>query len=164
MFSKLNNCLTGISVSFFGLMLFYYIIPLTVVSPSNVRLAALDPAFWPNIISWLITFIGVLMMITSFLEKKNEVSDTAECQFSYKKELYLLSVVLFFIGYSILLPELGMVWGSSLAYIILSLFVFKTKHRMSAVVVGILLPVLLYAFFNHVAGVSIPQSEMLRLP
>jgi len=164
MFSKINNCLIGISVSFFGLLLFYYAIPLAVVSPSNVRLAALDPAFWPNIISWLITFIGVLMMITSFLEKKNEAPDATECQFSYKKELYLLCVVLFFVGYAVLLPELGMVWGSSLAYVVLSLFVFKTKHRVSAVVVGILLPVLLYAFFNHIAGVSIPQSEILRLP
>lgn len=154
----------GAGVVFLSLMLIYYIVPVAVVSPSNVRMIVLDPAFWPNVISWMMLLIGMFMMAASLLKKQKAESSENKNLFSYKKELPLLLLVLFFSGYYILLPDLGMVWGSSLAYILLSVFICKTRHRLSAVLVGILLPIVLYAFFYYVAGVSIPQSEMVRLP
>ncbi|MDP5292980.1 tripartite tricarboxylate transporter TctB family protein [Oceanimonas sp. CHS3-5] len=154
----------GVGVLSLSLLLIYYVVPVAVISPTNVRLLVLDPAFWPNVISWMMLLIGVVMMATSLSKSKEAESSRNHGLVSYKKELPILLLILFFVGYYLLLPDLGMVWGSSISYIFLSVFIYKTKHRLSAVIVGILLPIILYAFFYHVAGVSIPQSEMVRLP
>ncbi|OXY81678.1 tripartite tricarboxylate transporter TctB family protein [Oceanimonas doudoroffii] len=154
----------GAGVLLLSLMLIYYIVPASVVSPANVRLLVLDPAFWPNVISWMMLLIGLAMMASSLSKKQKAESSGNNGLLACKKEWYLLLLVLFFTGYYLLLPDLGMVWGSSIAYILLSVVICKTQYRISAVLVGILLPITLYAFFYHVAGISIPQSEMMRLP
>ncbi|MCY4292849.1 MAG: hypothetical protein OXC72_14005, partial [Roseovarius sp.] len=43
-------------------------------------------------------------------------------------------------------------------------FLVKTRHPKTAVVCGVVIPVVLYAFFAHVAGVAVPQGNFVRLP
>ena len=58
---------------------------------------------------------------------------------------------------------LGMVWASVLAFIALA-FLIKTRHPVVALIAAVLVPLALYAFFAHVAGVAIPQGDFVRMP
>ena len=61
------------------------------------------------------------------------------------------------------MPWLGMVWTSMLAFVALA-FLVKTRHPATAFICAIVVPLVLYAFFAHVASVAIPQGELVRLP
>ncbi len=61
------------------------------------------------------------------------------------------------------LPRLGMVWTSMIVFMAAALL-FKTRHPIVAVICAVIIPLLLYAFFAHVAGISIPQGNFVRLP
>ena len=43
-------------------------------------------------------------------------------------------------------------------------FLVRTKHMTIAIVSAVAVPLLLYVFFAHVAGVAIPQGNFVRLP
>lgn len=112
----------------------------------------------------MMLFLGMVMLLKSLLTPRLLRSSAIDKKADKKTLLRVLVLILFFVIFYLLLPELGMIWGSSLAYILLSVFICKTQYRATAVVVGLVLPVALYAFFYHVAGVDIPQNEFMRLP
>ncbi|QCY09562.1 tripartite tricarboxylate transporter TctB family protein [Pseudomonas sp. MPC6] len=147
-----------------GLLFILFLIPVAVVSPQSIAIAVLDPAFWPKVVSWVLLILGICMMLNIMLNRRSEPHansfETTSCETAFRMSVF----VVFLSGYYLLLPYLGMVWGSSIAYIILSIAFCKTGYRFTAVAVGILLPAALYAFFYHVAGIDIPQSEFARLP
>ncbi|MGA1028969.1 MAG: hypothetical protein ACO3TB_08375, partial [Burkholderiaceae bacterium] len=65
--------------------------------------------------------------------------------------------------YAKYLDYLGMVLASILMLLV-SFYLLGEKRIGLVLSVSILLPLVLYAFFLHVAGVSIPQGELIRLP
>lgn len=158
-----RDWLVGLLVFVFSLSLLLYFIPQYVDSPRTVRDVVLSPVFWPTVIAWIMLIIGVGMLIVQYLERGNKV---AEDEHEKQKEscTRLLMFSAFLAGYYLLLPVLGMIWTSSLAFIVFSIFISGTEYRKTAVSVGILLPLALYVFFYHVAGVNIPQSDFMRLP
>lgn len=158
-----RDWLVGLLVFVFSLSLLLYFIPQYVDSPRTVRDVVLSPVFWPTVIAWIMLVIGVGMLIVQYLERGNKV---AEDEHEKQKEscTRLLMFSAFLAGYYLLLPVLGMIWTSSLAFIVFSIFISGTEYRKTAVSVGILLPLALYVFFYHVAGVNIPQSDFMRLP
>ena len=62
-----------------------------------------------------------------------------------------------------LISAIGMVWASMLAFACLA-FLMKTRHPKAALAAAVATPLLLYAFFAHVAGVAVPQGDFIRLP
>ncbi|MGA0808991.1 MAG: hypothetical protein ACO3PI_08080, partial [Burkholderiaceae bacterium] len=65
--------------------------------------------------------------------------------------------------YAKYLDYLGMVLASILMLLV-SFYLLGEKRIGLVLSVSILLPLVLYTFFLHVAGVSIPQGELIRLP
>lgn len=61
------------------------------------------------------------------------------------------------------LPRLGMVWTAMLVFAATA-FMFKTRHPFIALICAVIIPLLLYLFFAHVAGIAIPQGNFVRLP
>jgi len=61
------------------------------------------------------------------------------------------------------LPRLGMVWTAMIVFVATA-FLFKTRHPVIAIVCAVIIPLLLYLFFAHVAGIAIPQGNYVRLP
>ena len=61
------------------------------------------------------------------------------------------------------LAKLGMVWTSMITFIATALL-FKTRHPVIAVICAVVVPLLLYSFFAHIAGIAIPQGDFVRLP
>jgi uncharacterized RDD family membrane protein YckC len=66
-------------------------------------------------------------------------------------------------AYFWLIPQIGMVWASMGAFVATA-FLVRTRHPVIAVITALVLPLALFAFFAHVAGVAIPQGKFLELP
>lgn len=157
-----DGCI-GIFAMLMALTLLLYLIPEYVARPQAVRSIVLSPVFWPTVIAWMMLLVGGGIMVSQHLDRDSEKNVTS-CP---KTAIVSVRVIMFFVflaAYYLLIPALGMVWSSSLAFIVFSIVICGTEYRKTAIVMGLLLPISLYAFFYHVAGVNIPQNEMLRLP
>lgn len=153
----------GIFAILMALTLLLYLIPEYVVRPQAVRNIVLSPVFWPTVIAWMMLLVGGGILVSQYLDRHSEKSEKS-CS---KTAIVGIRVIMFFVflaAYYLLIPVLGMVWSSSLAFIVFSIVICGTEYRKTAIVMGLLLPISLYVFFYHVAGVNIPQNELLRLP
>lgn len=155
----------GIIVSLFALFLVFYAIPSFVFAPSNVRNIILSPVFWPYVLAGLTGIIGlglVFNALTSAPDTPFEDEETAHPEGSAPwMRLAALAVIMGLVMFG--LPRLGMVWTAMLAFAACA-FLFRTRHPIVAVICAVVVPLLLYAFFAHVAGVAIPQGNFVRLP
>jgi hypothetical protein len=155
----------GIFVSLFALFLVFYAIPSFVFAPSNVRNIILSPVFWPYVLAGLTGVIGlglVFNALTSAPDTPFEDEEIAHPEgMAPWMRLAALAVIMGLVMFG--LPRLGMVWTAMLAFAACA-FMFRTRHPIAAVVCAVIVPLLLYAFFAHVAGVAIPQGNFVRLP
>ncbi len=153
----------------FGIMLLIFAIPDYVSTPSNVPKIVLSPRFWPDIVAYLILILGAVLTIsrifgtvapTSFEESTSTGVEFEDPSYPW---LRLLGIAIVMVALIVAIPVLGMVWSSMIAFIAIALLV-KTPKPVTALIVAIALPLVLYAFFNHVAGVSVPQGRFITLP
>lgn len=156
----LNTRLGLIALAAAGFLAFIAI-PNWVSSPSNVRNIVLSPTFWPYILSGFLALSGLGLLVTrhqagSDDHLADDASDTAPWL-----RLAGLAVIMVLTMYG--LPRLGMVWTCILAFVACA-FMFRTRYPVAAIVCAVLIPLILYAFFAHVAGVAVPQGEFVRLP
>ncbi len=159
--SRKSHFQIGIGAIAFAVFLILIGIPYGITSPSNVRFLVLSPVFWPYTLAGLLAIAGLGMVLTSrMLDNQGYESFLAGIE-GGPLRLALLAVLL--VGYVLVMPFLGMVWASMIAFVLLA-FLIKTHHPVAAVVAGIAVPLILYAFFAHVAGVAVPQGELVRLP
>lgn len=154
----------GIFACLSALFLGVYAIPQFVSAPSNVQFIILSPVFWPYTLACLTGIVGVLLInssrgIAQDLLASDEPEDVNRSQGMIRLAVMavIMSVTM------LLLPKLGMVWTCMLVFVATA-FLYKTRHPVLAVVCAVLIPLLLYAFFAHVAGVAIPQGDFVRLP
>ena len=151
--------LTGIFILLIGLAVFFLLIPVGIVSPSNVDQIALSPDFWPRIVAGIIAVMGVLMIIKPAPENGSEPDPIV---LPNRISGLLLCLVSLF-GFYFLIPHLGMVASGML--IIPGLMIFAGERRWLLILtLSVLTPLLLYFFFVHVANVPMPLGyfEFLR--
>lgn len=138
-------------------------IPLWVSSPSNVPNIILSPLFWPWALAALTGLTGLGLLLIALREPapaEPETSDVDDRASAWRR-LAGIAVVM---GVTMLLmPRLGMVWTSMLVFAATA-FLVRTNYPKTVAVSAVLVPLVLYAFFAHVAGVAIPQGEFVRLP
>lgn len=157
-FSDLNTRL-GIAALAAAAFLALVAIPQWVYSPSNVQNIILSPTFWPYILTALLALTGLGLLVTPTNPDQAPPDDLARLS----PWLRLGGLAVIMIVTMISLPRLGMVWTSMLAFVVTALM-FRTRYPKTAAVCAVLIPLILYAFFAHVAGVAIPQGELVRLP
>lgn len=151
----------GLAAVALGLFLLVAAIPLGVSSPSNVPKLVLSPLFWPQILAGVLIFIGVLLLVSVPVAPEPEPESSIFRIEGGVVRLALMAAAM--VAYFVLIPLIGMVWASMLAFAATAVLV-KTRHPLAAVVAAIVVPLALYAFFAHVAGVAVPQGEFVRLP
>lgn len=143
--------------------LLLFAIPNWVSSPSNVPNIILSPLFWPNTLAGLTGIVGLGLVLTSIrspkplTEEPSDVDDRAAAYFRLLAMAVIMALSMF------ALPRLGMVWTSMLAFASVALLI-RTSHPRAALISAIIMPLVLYLFFAHVAGVAIPQGLFVRLP
>ena len=145
--------LIGAGVTLLGLLIFFVLIPWGIDRPGNVEHAALAPDFWPQIIAVTMMALGALQALRPVPDDDDEGGAESGPWLHRLPGLAAALGALF--GFYALVPSLGMVVPG--AALILGLTVFGGERRWllaGAVAAGV--PVLLYAFFVHVAGIPIP--------
>lgn len=159
--SKTSHFQIGVASIAFAAFLYFFAIPNWVTSPSNIQNIVLSPTFWPNIISGLLAIGGLGMMLTS----RRLTDDNHETFFAGTRGAIprLLACAILMVIYVWVSEYIGLVWASMLAFAAMA-FIIKTGHPKSALVAAVIVPLILYLFFAHVAGVAVPQGEFVRLP
>ena len=155
-----RQTLIGLFAVVAGLFLMIVAIPYWVSSPSNVRNIILSPVFWPYTLSALTIVIGLGLTVTGHFSSEDMSPEPAEVSGGYGR---LAIMVMVMVIYMFGLPRLGMVWTSMLAFATTA-FLVRTSHPKTAVICALCVPLVLYAFFAHVASVAIPQGNFVRLP
>jgi len=152
----------GIGACLGALFLGFYGIPTWVSSPSNVGNIVLSPLFWPYILTGLTALIGLGLMLASLSETNVADPDDADLpDGAHWFRLGALAVIMCVTMFA--LPRLGMVWTTMVVFAVTA-FLFRTRHPVTALICAVVIPLLLYLFFAHVAGVGIPQGNFVRLP
>lgn len=152
----------GIGACCAALFLTLYAIPNWVSSPSNVRNIVLSPLFWPYILAGLTGLTGLGLLIAAWRADPTPAVETAQGPVAQSWfRLAALGALMIVTMFS--LPRLGMVWTTMIVFA-LTAFLFRTRHPVAALVCAVVIPLALYMFFAHVAGVAIPQGNFVRLP
>jgi len=138
-------------------------IPFWVSSPSNVPNIVLSPLFWPNILAVLTGFTGAGLLFMSLRQPraKQPVHSDVDDKLAAFSRLGVLAVIMGVTLYA--MPRLGLVWTAMLVFASVA-FLIRTNHPKTALICAVALPLFLYLFFAHVAGVAIPQGHYVRLP
>ena len=140
-------------------------IPGWVSSPSNVRVWILSPTFWPYTLAGLTALVGAGLLATAWhadaaLPADADAPPDPQGAPGWARLAALAAIM---VATMALLSWLGMVWTTMLAFLATA-FLFRTRHPVAAVICAVAVPFLLYAFFAHVAGIAVPQGELVRLP
>ena len=136
-------------------------IPYGVTSPSNVRNVVLAPTFWPQVLSGLLALAGLGLVLTApGAEPRDDEGLLIEVEGGLRRLALMAGTMVVYVW---VIPLLGMVWTSMLAFGAVAALV-HTRHPLWATGSAVLIPLLLYGFFAHVAAVAVPQGEFVRLP
>jgi len=154
----------GIGACLASAFLVFVAIPNWVAAPSNIKNVFLSPVFWPYVLAGCTGVVGLGLIAAGFRMAEGPSEDATEAHDEGMGAwVRLLGMALIMAGTMVLLPRLGMVWTSMLCFA-LTAFLVKTRHPVAAVICAVVIPLALYAFFAHVAGVAIPQGNFVRLP
>lgn len=163
MLARRDEIIVGIVILCFGVLLLTVLIPNYVEVPRRVRLLALAPYFWPNIIGVLLVLCGGLLAMRAYFAPPTPPEQTESLAISQPEALRLAGTLLLLVATLFALPRLGMVWTTMITFVAMVLLT-GGKRLVWAIVVAVLLPLVLYIFFYKIAGVAIPQGRFVRLP
>lgn len=156
--SRKSHLQIGVASILFAAFLALVGIRFGVSSPSNVSNIILSPLFWPYVVAGLIGLAGLGLVLSSARLGSPETEAHPQGGF-----VRLGAMAVLMIAYVLLTPLIGLVWTSMIAFAAVA-FLVRTHHPKSALIAAVIVPLVLYAFFAHVAGVAIPQGEFVRLP
>lgn len=144
-----------------SLLLIVFIIPHWVIKPSNVRILVLSPDFWPYIVAGLMGIGGLSLWAQYWFVFRKFSTETSDPVAGGNLRIGLVAILM--VAYYLFMPALGMVWSSTVAFVAFVAIV-GLPRKVATVIGAILLPIALYMFFAHAAGVPIPQAKYLVLP
>ncbi len=153
----------GIGAILAAAFLVIHAIPNWVSSPSNVRNIVLSPLFWPYILGGLTGLVGLGLVVAGWRAAPGSAPVNEAIDDPGAGALRLVVFAAMMAATFWAMSYLGMVWVSMLAFVGLA-FLVRTRHPATAVVCAVVVPLILYAFFAHVASVAIPQGDLVRLP
>ncbi|MFT4726633.1 MAG: putative tricarboxylic transport membrane protein [Granulosicoccus sp.] len=153
----------GLGSLFFAAFLSFYLVPSWVTAPANVPRIVLSPIFWPLVLAGALALIGLGLLLSS-RQLPNSVYVAEDSDFHRPSAIRrVVTLAVLMIGIVVVLPPLGLVLTTMLVILALGSLV-KTQHPKTILVCAVLVPLVLYAFFAHVAGIAVPQGNFLRLP
>ena len=152
----------GILALLLAALLIVVAIPTWVSSPSNVRVWILAPTFWPYLLAGLTGLVGASLALGALREAADDHPTDAEAA-PPGAWARLAGLAAIMAATMALIPRLGMVWTAMLAFAATA-FLVRTRHPVAALLCAVAIPLMLYGFFAHVAGIAVPQGLLLRLP
>ena len=153
----------GLGALLVALLFIFIAIPNWVSAPSNIQNVFLSPLFWPYTLAVLTGIVGLGLIAASLRLPSNTEALHEPVEKPMVAMLRMVAIALIMMTSMFLFSRLGMVWTSMLAFLATA-FLVKTRHPKTALVCALVIPLVLYAFFAHVAGVAVPQGNFVRLP
>ena len=144
-------------------------IPAGIVMPENIGVLALAPNFWPLVVVAMAGLAGVAIAVHGIadLRQSGHVEVTPMLSDDYPVDIdgderpFLEALTRVAITISVLfalyfaIPWAGIVLSSSAVLVFLTFFAGERRWRI-ILPVAVLLPLLLYVFFVHIANVPMP--------
>ncbi|MDB6176230.1 tripartite tricarboxylate transporter TctB family protein [Paracoccus sp. Z330] len=143
--------------------LLFVAIPAWVTTPGGIQNIVLSPSFWPYVLAGLTGLVGAGLVLAALREQRDGAAYDPPIADRGRAYLRLGLMTVIMVVVTVGTAAIGMVWMSMAAFVATAALV-RTRHPVAAVICGILLPLVLYAFFAHVASVAIPQGNLVRLP
>ncbi len=162
MLSRRDELLIGVGVTLFAVLLFTVLIPTGVVRPSGAALF-LSPRFWPYVLSGVLLFCGALLTARAILMPPPPPEQVESLHLTLPELQRLGALLLLLAAVYLAIPVLGLTWSAMGAFVG-TMLIGSREKPLAGLLVGLLLPLLLYAFFTKLAGVPIPQGIFVRLP
>lgn len=149
------DMVSGLIFIVFSLCLLFWLIPLGIVEPKNVRYAALSPSYYPKIIAFVLLILGLVITIHSYLKFGKKWGDGYELHAKgfHRTSLFIATLIV----YAGTLNILGFVLGSSLALFV-SMSIAGERNYWITLGTAVILPMVLYLFFLKIARIPIPTG------
>jgi putative tricarboxylic transport membrane protein len=163
MLSRRDEILVGLMVSAMAALILWWLIPTYVAIPRRVPIKALSPAFWPTVIGWVMLICGAALTVRAAFAPPPPHAIADDLRVPPREAVRLFALVALLIAAFFGLRIIGMVWTCMIVFVAL-IWLTGSKHRVLGVIVAVMLPLVLYFFFTKVAGVAIPQGQIVRLP
>lgn len=157
---KTKDLITAILFIVLGLTAIFALIPSGVIVPGSVQISALSPDFWPYTIAWGVVISSCFLLLETFMLKVPEGDEDASEDAEYKLatlpatlRIVILIFALFLFYFA--LTTVGIVAGSVVLMPAMMLY-FGERQWKYIIPLSILIPIGLYLFFLHVAGIPMP--------
>lgn len=159
-----HNILAGGGGLFWSLMMFLVIFPLGIDMPNSIEISALSPVFWPRIVVGLAGISSIFLLVQGAYQFKKAGSVKSE---NVAGEYYPCAkaltrvLVVFIIVFSVffLIDLLGLVLPTIVSLGIL-FWHGGERDLKKIILLSIGLPLLLFVFFQFIAGIPIPLGEL----
>lgn len=158
---KSKDVITAVLFIVLGLATIFALIPSGVIVPGSVQISALSPDFWPYTIAWGVVVSSAFLLLEAVVLKvpNAEDEDSAEdakynlatLPAALRVVVLIFALFLFYFA----LTTMGIVAGSIVLMPAMMLY-FGERNWKYIVPLSILLPIGLYLFFLHVAGIPMP--------
>lgn len=155
-----RQSLIGLFAILLGAFMVLVAIPNWVSAPDKVPHIVLSPLFWPYTIAGLIVLCGIGLFLSGQHSDELFNEDEATIPGAITRVLIFAVIAMVYVR---LIPLIGMVWVSILAFAATA-FLLRPGQPRLALLCAVLFPLILYVFFAHIAGVAIPQGQFVRLP
>ena len=146
-----------------AVFLLAFMIPNFVSTPKNVPNIVLSPLFCLNTLACLTALTGLGLIWSALRLPKDDSTAESDVDDKQAAFLRLLGIAAIMLVTMYAMPKVGLVWTAMFAFAATA-FLVRTRNPVAALVSAVLVPLCLYFFFAHVAGVAIPQGDFVRLP
>ncbi len=160
----------GIGLVALSLILYFVLIPRGISEPSKLSSIAMSPRFWPSVIASMLGLAGLVVIVqqltsrsqlgvaTQATPEEHEASTGAKTRW-----IKAIACMVWSFVYYAAIPYVGVV-AASVATLLFLTWMGGERRIVLMSLLAVLLPSLLYYFFNYVANVSLPLGifESLR--
>jgi putative tricarboxylic transport membrane protein len=159
-----RDVIVGFTVVLFAGFTLLVLIPQGIPTPGRTAPGQMLPDFWPRVITSGLVAIGVLIALLAIfaptVEEAGEELD--EPHPPMVATLKVVTAIVLMFGYLWLIQLIGMVVASMIAIPLFSVL-YGERRVWIYVPLAIVLPVLLYVFFRHVASIPIPDPLLRQI-
>ncbi|WP_338603380.1 tripartite tricarboxylate transporter TctB family protein [Desulfoferula mesophila] len=149
---RVKDFYLGLAFLLFALLLIFWLIPNYVGDPLTQSHLKVRPGTLPDLIGYLLVFLSLLLIYqsprTSILVSRSE-----DKRFSWTIVVFIASIFLFYFV-SLLVGLLP----SSMVIMFVLMRIYGYKKTWINVVIAVVLPIVLFVFFEKVAQVQIPRG------
>jgi putative tricarboxylic transport membrane protein len=152
-----ENLIFGIVMIVFAVAMAFVVIPAGVRVPASVTNLPLSPRFFPYVLTGLVFVFAAAFVVMTLFGPPPLPDDEEQPEARPLWPLRLAALAGILAAYALLSERLGMLPMAVLATLVL-LVLGDERRPLVVATAGIVLPVVVYAFFTEVAQVPMPEG------